>query len=103
LNHFINKGAVFALPALVFIFSQSASYATPKRIRILHLNDLQSCLLGAGPNSEYTPTTLRDDDTLGGIARMSTLLKKLRSEYQGPSILIDAGDFTMGSAPKRQD
>lgn len=63
-------------------------------VTLLHTNDWQSRLLGV-PNRDYTPGTVGDDDTLGGVARLATLAQQRRGE--GPTFLLDAGDITMGS------
>ena len=72
--------------------------AAPRDFTILHTNDWQSRLLGFGPNNEYTPATVNDDGTVGGVARLATLVKA-RREAAGdqPLLLLDAGDFTMGT------
>ncbi|MEC9466518.1 MAG: bifunctional UDP-sugar hydrolase/5'-nucleotidase, partial [Myxococcota bacterium] len=66
---------------------------------ILHTNDWQSRLLGFGPNSEYSPETVGDDKTVGGVARLATLLRERReqAEKDGPVLVLDGGDFLMGS------
>lgn len=70
-----------------------------KTVTILHTNDWQSNLLGHGPNSEYSPNSLNDDNTIGGIARLSTLIKDKKNEHnsKGPVLLLDGGDITMGT------
>lgn len=45
---------------------------------ILHTNDIHSNLIGIGPASEYTPATLNDDKTIGGIERIATLIAERR-------------------------
>ena len=45
-----------------------------KTFTILHTNDIHSNLIGVGPASEYTPETLNDDKTIGGIERIATLI-----------------------------
>jgi 5'-nucleotidase/UDP-sugar diphosphatase len=72
--------------------------AAERSFTILHSNDWQSRLLGFGPNNEYTPATANDDDTVGGVARLATLLKA-RRDAAGvePVLLLDGGDFTMGT------
>jgi 5'-nucleotidase len=50
---------------------------------ILHTNDIHSNLIGVGPAAEYTPATLNDDRTIGGIERIATLIAE-RREADGP-------------------
>jgi 5'-nucleotidase len=71
-----------------------------KTFTILHTNDMHSNLIGMGPASDYTPFGLGDDNTRGGFARLSALLatRKEARKGQGPVLLLDAGDFSMGTA-----
>jgi len=72
--------------------------AAERHFTILHSNDWQSRLLGFGPNNEYSPATINDDDTVGGIARLATLLNERRAAAgEEPLLLLDGGDFTMGT------
>ncbi|TWC30191.1 5'-nucleotidase [Pseudomonas sp. SJZ079] len=72
--------------------------AAERSFTILHTNDWQSRLLGFGPNNEYSPATLNDDDTLGGVARLATLVKARRAAAGAqPVLLLDGGDFSMGT------
>ena len=72
--------------------------AADRSFTILHSNDWQSRLLGFGPNNEYSPATLNDDDTVGGVARLATLLRERRAAAEGEAVLLlDGGDFTMGT------
>lgn len=70
----------------------------PPRLIILHTNDLHDHLLGSGPNSEYSPASLGDDQTVGGFARLAALIEHQRKVAgRTPVLLLDAGDFMMGS------
>ena len=72
--------------------------AVERSFTILHSNDWQSRLLGFGPNNEYSPATVNDDDTVGGVARLATLLNERRAAAgEEPVLLLDGGDFTMGT------
>ncbi len=77
-----------------------ASNDVANRLTILHTNDMHSHMLGFGPNSEYTPLTTGDDDTVGGMARIAGKANEIRAarDAEGvPVLLVDAGDFTMGT------
>lgn len=70
-----------------------------KTFTILHTNDMHSNFIGMGPSSDYTPLTVNDDQTTGGYARIATVIatrKKARAR-QGPVLVLDAGDFSMGT------
>lgn len=69
---------------------------TTHSFTILHTNDLHSHLMGHGPESDYTPATPGDDTTVGGIARIAAKVKAERAAG-APVLLLDAGDFTMGT------
>lgn len=66
---------------------------------ILHTNDMHSNLIGVGPAVEYTPGTLNDDGTIGGIERIATLIAQRRKarEASGPVLVLDIGDYSIGT------
>src|SRR5580704_16347871 len=66
---------------------------------ILHTNDIHSNLIGVGPASEYSPMTLNDDRTIGGIERISSLIaeRSKAREAAGPVLVLDIGDFSIGT------
>src|SRR6266481_10081738 len=88
-------GATVCLPATL-----SAAATGKKTFTILHTNDLHSNLIGPSPASDYSPFTLNDDQTRGGFARLATLIarRKAARQAQGPVLILDAGDFSMGTA-----
>ena len=53
-----------------------------------------------GPAADYTPFTLNDDTTRGGYARLAALIAKRKEarKGQGPVLVLDAGDYSMGTA-----
>ena len=83
----------FVLAACQSSFAQDDA----KTLTIIHTNDLQSRLLGFGPNREYTPLTLNDDPTIGGIARVATVIKSLKQKSPETTLVIDGGDVLMGT------
>jgi 5'-nucleotidase/UDP-sugar diphosphatase len=52
------------------------------------------------PASDYSPSTLNGDKTRGGFARLATLIEKRKEARanQGPVLILDAGDYSMGTA-----
>ncbi len=70
-----------------------------KTFTILHTNDIHSAFIGMGPAADYTPFTLNDDATRGGYARLATIIAQKRAARndQGPVLVLDAGDFSMGT------
>jgi 5'-nucleotidase len=77
-----------------------AAAQAKKTFTILHTNDMHSNFIGMGPASDYTPFKLNDDKTTGGYARIATLIaaRKQARASQGPVLVLDAGDFSMGTA-----
>lgn len=68
-----------------------------QKLVILHTNDLHSHLMGKSPEADYTPTP-DNDQTTGGVARLATAIGNARLDAAGaPVLLLDAGDFMMGS------
>jgi 5'-nucleotidase len=67
---------------------------------ILHTNDMHSSFVGMGPAQDYSPFSLNDDTTRGGYARLAGLIAKRKEarEGQGPVLVLDAGDYSMGTA-----
>jgi len=60
---------------------------------------MHSNLIGVGPASEYSPMTLNDDGTIGGIERIASLIAERRTARQamGPVLVLDVGDFSIGT------
>jgi 5'-nucleotidase / UDP-sugar diphosphatase len=87
-------GATILLPGGLF-----AATDGKKTFTILHTNDMHSSLIGMGPSADYTPFTLNDDVTRGGYARLAALITKKKAERtaQGPVLVLDAGDYSMGT------
>ena len=71
-----------------------------KTFTILHTNDMHTSFIGMGPAADYTPFTLNDDATRGGYARLAALIAKRKEarKGQGPVLVLDAGDYSMGTA-----
>jgi 5'-nucleotidase/UDP-sugar diphosphatase len=90
-----------AVGAIALIGGETGVAADGKKtFTILHTNDIHSNLIGMGPASDYTPFTLNDDKTRGGFARLATLIaaRKDARKSQGPVLILDAGDYSMGTA-----
>jgi 5'-nucleotidase len=81
--------AILLYPALLF--------GEEKLLTIIHTNDLHSHLLGFSPNIDYTPLRTGDDQTIGGWARIAALIKLEKAKRTNPTLVLDAGDFLMGS------
>ena len=71
--------------------------AAEKMVTIVHTNDLHSHLLGFSPNIDYTPLEVGDDKTVGGWARIAGVIDDVKRNRSNPVLVLDAGDFTMGS------
>ena len=88
-------GATILLPGGLF-----AAGDGKKTFTILHTNDMHSAFIGLGPAQDYTPLTLNDDKTRGGYSRLAGLMAKRKAarKGQGPVLVLDAGDYSMGTA-----
>jgi 5'-nucleotidase / UDP-sugar diphosphatase len=77
-----------------------AAAGSKKTFTILHTNDMHSNFIGMGPSTDYSPLTVNDDKTTGGYARIAAVIarQKKAREGQGPVLILDAGDFSMGTA-----
>ncbi|MEY3300029.1 MAG: hypothetical protein RLZZ597_3289, partial [Cyanobacteriota bacterium] len=96
--------ASLALAPAVMLSSHTleALAVTPGKqiFSILHTNDMHSNVVGVGPLRDYTPLKLGDDQTKGGYARLGALIAQRKAELGqlGPVLVLDAGDFSMGTA-----
>lgn len=81
----------------IFFVLASVKAQQSHRIVILHTNDIHSRLIGYSPESAYTPLTINDDKTVAGFARMASIIANERSANQGITLVVDAGDFLMGT------
>ena len=82
---------------LLLITAAQTLCAAEKPLTIIHSNDLHSHLLGFSPNIDYTPYRTGDDETIGGWARIATAIKEVKRNRKNPVLVLDAGDFLMGS------
>ena len=90
-----------AAGAMILLGRLPAAAADGKKtFTILHTNDLHSNFIGMAPASDYSPFTLNDDETRGGFARLAALIAKRKEarKDQGPVLVLDAGDYSMGTA-----
>jgi 5'-nucleotidase / UDP-sugar diphosphatase len=94
----INQTITFAEPDT---FAASGKNNTPpdiiKELVIIHTNDMHSRLAGYAPELEYTPLSVGDDSTVGGFARIARIIKQEKDRNPGSLLVLDAGDFLMGT------
>jgi len=83
--------------AIGFLFLSADLFAGEKEITIIHTNDLHSHVLGFSPNLDYRPEVTGGDATQGGWARVATVIKQEKEKRNHPVLVLDAGDFLMGS------
>jgi 5'-nucleotidase / UDP-sugar diphosphatase len=82
---------------LAILLLSPGVFAAQKEITILHTNDLHSHVLGFSPTIDYRPDIIGGDATKGGWARVATVLKREREKRPHPVLVLDSGDFLMGS------
>jgi 5'-nucleotidase / UDP-sugar diphosphatase len=94
------SAALMCAMAFITNISYAVESAGKKTFTILHTNDMHSSFIGMGPAADYTPFTLNDDATLGGYARLAAQIaeRKEARQGQGPVLVLDAGDYSMGTA-----
>ena len=85
------------LLTLLLMPAISPAGAEAAKLTILHTNDMHSHLLGFSPNIDYTWETSGDDATVGGWARLAAFIEATKWERSNPVLVLDAGDFMMGS------
>jgi 5'-nucleotidase/UDP-sugar diphosphatase len=93
-------GSVAAGATLLLPGGLSFAAGGKKTFTILHTNDLHSNFIGMAPFLDYSPDQLNDDKTRGGFGRLATLIaeRKAARKDQGPVLVLDAGDYSMGTA-----
>ena len=79
------------------LFLCSDLFAAEERLTIIHTNDLHSHILGFSPNIDYRPDITGGDATKGGWARVATVIKREKEKRNNPVLVLDGGDFLMGS------
>ena len=82
--------------AVAFFLSADLA-AGEKTITIIHTNDLHSHILGFSPTIDYRPGLPGGEDTKGGWARIATVIKQEKEKRKNPVLVLDGGDFLMGS------
>ncbi len=82
---------------LLLVLSVNSQAEEKKKLVILHTNDLHSRLTGFAPESEYSPLIINNDATSGGFARIAAIISREKSENEGMTLVLDAGDFLMGT------
>lgn len=85
--------AIILAAALIFI----APAAAEKRITVVHTNDMHSHLQGFSPELDFRPFAENADRTLGGWSRVATVIRQTQKTRNHPVLVLDAGDFSMGS------
>jgi 5'-nucleotidase/UDP-sugar diphosphatase len=91
------KKSLVPFALLLIVLTVSVCQAETKSLTIVHTNDLHSHFLGFAPNIDFTWETTGDDATKGGWARLAGVIKGVRQDRSNPVLVLDAGDFMMGS------
>jgi 5'-nucleotidase / UDP-sugar diphosphatase len=93
------KYRLFTLLLLCFPVCEASFAQTmpEKKLIILYTNDLHSRVSGFPSGIQHLDTGYSEADTLGGFARIATLIKE-EKQLNGDNVLVlDAGDFLMGT------
>jgi 5'-nucleotidase/UDP-sugar diphosphatase len=86
-----------AAAAALAAIAAGAAGAQERVLTIVHTNDMHSHLQGFSPEGDYSPLVAANDATVGGISRIASLIRGVRAERSNPVLVVDAGDFMMGS------
>ena len=82
---------------LILVLLLSVAILPAQKLIILHTNDIHSRILGFGPISDYSPMIINNDSTLGGFARLASIIREERKKNPDNLLVLDAGDFLMGT------
>mgnify|MGYP000853120981 CR=1 FL=1 len=82
---------------LLILIAVNVSAQTGQKIVIIHTNDLHSHLTGFAPELDYSPLVVHNDKTIGGFARIASVIKNEKEQNEGITLVLDAGDFLMGT------
>lgn len=82
---------------LIILCIPVALYAKEQKLTVIHTNDMHSHFLGFPPAIDYTPGVTGDDKTRGGWARIKTVITKTKTDRANPVLVLDSGDFLMGT------
>ena len=88
---------IFSLIAVLALWGAAPLDAREPALRIVHTNDLHSHLLGFAPEIDYRPDRTGADRTVGGWARLATAIAREKADSPYPVLVLDGGDFLMGS------
>ncbi len=88
---------ILKLTLLAVFFIAISGIMNAQHITILHTNDIHSKITGNGPETDYSPLVLNNDSVQGGFARLATLLKEQKAKNPDGTLIVDAGDFLMGT------
>ncbi len=91
----LNLRTVIAVWAIVFF--AASGWAAGKSITIVHTNDMHSHFQGFSPEVDYQPFKVNADETVGGWSRVAAVIQRIKREKSNPVLVVDAGDYTMGS------
>src|SRR4030042_7192295 len=86
-----------AMVGIAILFFPCLLFGKEIHLTLIHTNDMHSHLLGLSPNLDYSPFKTGDDATLGGWARVATVINSEKAKRAKPTLVIDSGDFLMGS------
>ena len=99
-NHYREKRRfpwLLVLTSLAVLSFSTSLFAAEQALTIIHTNDLHSHLLGFSPQLDYSPLQTGNDKTVGGWARVATVIEQEKMKRKNPVLILDAGDFLMGS------
>ena len=94
---FAPVAACAVVSALLLAALAAPAVAQETLFTIVHTNDMHSHLQGMPAETDYTPLSAGDDATVGGWARIATVIRNAKADRGNPVLVLDAGDFLMGT------
>ncbi|MDR2834759.1 MAG: hypothetical protein LBV69_00965 [Bacteroidales bacterium] len=67
---------LFLLISFLLLYSYILGQSEIHKLIILHTNDIHSNLNGFAPESNYSPQVTNNDNTIGGLSRISSINKE---------------------------
>jgi 5'-nucleotidase len=97
IRRFAPAAGCAVLSALLLAGLAAPAVSQEQLFTIVHTNDIHSHLQGLPAEADYTPLSAGDDATVGGWARIATVIRNAKADRANPVLVLDAGDFLMGT------
>ncbi len=96
-KHYAKKYLAACCAGILLVCFPLSASSVPQKITFIHTNDMHSHLLGTPISINHIQTATGNNMNLGGWARIASLIRKTKAERDNPVVVVDAGDFLMGT------